>query len=48
MTSAPASGGRLWVRRVGWFIMLWTVSVVALAVVADLLRTLMHFAGLTA
>ena len=48
MASAPGSGRRLWVRRVGWFIMLWTVSVVALAVVAGLLRTLMHFAGLTA
>jgi Protein of unknown function (DUF2474) len=48
MASALGSGRRLWVRRVGWFIMLWTVSVIALAVVAAALRTLMNFAGLTA
>jgi hypothetical protein len=42
------SGNRLWVRRVGWFIMIWTTSVIALAVVAALLRTLLNFVGLTA
>jgi hypothetical protein len=41
------SGQRHWVRRIGWFIVIWMVSVITLAVVAGLLRTLMSFAGLT-
>jgi hypothetical protein len=48
MASPPRSGPQLWVRRLGWLILIWTLSVSALAVVAALLRTLMNFAGLTA
>jgi hypothetical protein len=47
MASPQGSGQRLWARRIGWFIVIWMVSVIALAVVAALLRTLMRFAGLT-
>ncbi|HTB65347.1 MAG TPA: DUF2474 domain-containing protein [Steroidobacteraceae bacterium] len=47
MASPVGSGQRLWVRRIGWFIVIWLVSVISLAVVAGLLRTLMNFAGLT-
>ena len=47
MASPPGSGHRLWARRIGWLILIWTVSVIALGVVAALLRTLMNFAGLT-
>ena len=47
MASELGTGRRLWVRRLCWFIMLWTVSVIALAIVAGLLRMLMSFAGLT-
>jgi hypothetical protein len=47
MASPFGSAQRLWVRRIGWFIVIWMVSVIALALVAGLLRTLMSFAGLT-
>jgi hypothetical protein len=47
MTSPPRSGHRLWVRRLGWLVLIWTLSVIALAVVAALLHTLMTVAGLT-
>jgi Protein of unknown function (DUF2474) len=40
-------GNRLWVRRVGWLILIWTLSVIGLAVVAALLRTFMKFTGLS-
>ena len=39
---------RLWVRNVGWLVLLWTVSVAVLAIVALLVRILMNFAGMTA
>jgi hypothetical protein len=37
----------LWLRRVGWLVALWAVSVGALGVVALILRLLMSAAGLT-
>ncbi len=37
----------LWLRRVGWLILIWAASVAALAVVAVLFRMLMSLAGLT-
>jgi hypothetical protein len=47
MAAPLRSGQRLWARRIGWFIVIWMVSVIALAVVAALLRTVMNFAGLS-
>jgi hypothetical protein len=47
MVSPLGHGYRLWVRRVGWLILIWTLSVIALAVVAVLLRTFMKLAGLS-
>jgi Protein of unknown function (DUF2474) len=48
MAGHPAAGrGRLWLRRSAWLIGIWTVSVVALAIVAMLFRVVMSFAGLT-
>lgn len=47
MAMLLGSGRRLWVKRFGWLILIWTLSVIALAVVAGLLRILMGFAGLT-
>jgi hypothetical protein len=41
-------GFRLWLRRSGWLIAIWTISVLALGVAALLFRVLMSFAGLTA
>jgi hypothetical protein len=37
-----------WPRRAGWLALIWTVSVIALALVALLFRMLMSLAGLTA
>ncbi len=47
MAPPLGSGHRLWVRRAGWFIAIWMASVIALAVAALLLRTVMNAAGLT-
>jgi Protein of unknown function (DUF2474) len=47
MASPPRSEHRLWVRRVRWLLLIWMLSVLTLAVVAALLRTLMNIAGLT-
>jgi len=48
----PARGedpGRTsWPRRIGWLLALWALGVLALGLVAGLLRLLMTAAGLTA
>ena len=36
------------IRRLGWFFLIWTASVLALGVVAVLLRSVMNLAGLSA
>jgi hypothetical protein len=38
----------IWLRRIGWLALIWTASVLALAVVAIVFRLLMAAAGLTA
>jgi hypothetical protein len=35
-----------WLRRIGWFVLLWTASVAALGVVALILRAFISLAGL--
>lgn len=46
---ADAPGRRPhWLRRLGWLVLIWTASVVALALVALALRVLMTLAGLRA
>jgi hypothetical protein len=37
---------RLWLRRVGWLIVIWAGAVLALGAVATLIRLLMQAAGL--
>ena len=37
-----------WLRRIGWMALIWTASVLALAVVAIAFRLMMTAAGLTA
>ena len=37
---------RLWLGRIAWLVAIWTASVAALAVVAGLMRMLMHAAGM--
>jgi hypothetical protein len=36
----------LWIRRCGWLVAIWAASVAALALVAALVRLLMHAAGM--
>lgn len=38
---------KLWLRRFGWLVFIWTVSVSALAIAAILIRLLMNLAGMT-
>lgn len=44
MPSAPRG---LWLRRIGWLVLLWAASVVALGLVAWLIRQFMTAAGMT-
>jgi hypothetical protein len=37
---------RLWLRRFGWLVAIWTASVAALALAAALIRLLMRAAGM--
>jgi hypothetical protein len=41
-----AKPANLWIRRAGWLIAIWIVSVAALAVAASLLRLLMTLCGM--
>jgi Protein of unknown function (DUF2474) len=47
MGSPTRAGHRLWTRRIGWLVLIWTLSVIALAIAAVLLRTFMNLAGLS-
>jgi hypothetical protein len=47
MASSSAALQRSWLRRIGWLALIWTASVLALAIVAALFRILMTLAGLT-
>ncbi len=38
---------KLWLRRVGWLVLIWIGSVAALGIVAVLFRLLMSMAGMT-
>jgi hypothetical protein len=42
-SQAPVS----WPKRIGWLILIWTVSVLGLGAAAYLFRLLMNIAGLT-
>lgn len=38
---------RLWLRRVGWLLLIWTASVLSLGAVAYMFRLFMKAAGLS-
>lgn len=44
--AGPLMGARLWLGRLGWLVLIWALSVAALAVVATLLHMLMRAAGM--
>ncbi|SIO66819.1 Protein of unknown function [Bradyrhizobium erythrophlei] len=46
MTAHPV-GAQTWLRRVGWLVLIWAAGVLALGLVAGLLRVVMNLAGLT-
>jgi hypothetical protein len=48
MKAHPSAGTQIWLRRVGWLVLIWAASVLALGVVAGLFRVVMNLAGLTA
>ncbi|MBY0383315.1 MAG: DUF2474 domain-containing protein [Xanthobacteraceae bacterium] len=48
MDAGPVSARPSWLRRVGWLVLLWTLSVVALGGVAVLIRLSMTAAGMIA
>ncbi|MEJ2768283.1 DUF2474 domain-containing protein [Mycetohabitans sp. B46] len=45
--SPPRNRVPTWATRLAWLIALWTASVATLAVVAGVLRVVMHAAGLS-
>ena len=47
MTARLSVGAQTWIRRVGWLVVIWATSVLALGVVAGLFRLVMNLAGLT-
>jgi hypothetical protein len=47
MDAKPVTERPSWFRRIGWFVMLWALSVLSLCVVALLIRVLMTSAGMT-
>lgn len=44
---APSRPRRLWLGRLGWLVLIWAASVLALGIVAMAFRWLMGLAGLT-
>jgi hypothetical protein len=47
MKAHPSAGATTWLQRVGWLVLIWTASVLALGVAAGLFRVVMNLAGLT-
>jgi len=48
-STAPATAGgrlRLWSGRLGWLLLIWTLSVAALGLAAGLMRLFMHTLGM--
>jgi hypothetical protein len=46
MTAHPSDSAQTWRRRVGWLVLIWVASVLALGVFAGLFRVVMNLAGL--
>jgi hypothetical protein len=47
MVGRAATGHRLWLRRLGWLLLIWLLSVAVLGILSALLRGIMNFAGMT-
>jgi hypothetical protein len=46
MDDKSATPGPWW-KRLGWLILIWSLSVMALAIVAGLMKLIMHAVGLS-
>ena len=44
--TGPSGQRRPWLRRTGWLLLIWALSVGALGVAAGLMRMLMHALGM--
>ncbi|WPX43818.1 MULTISPECIES: DUF2474 domain-containing protein [unclassified Undibacterium] len=42
----PASNWQVWGKRLAWLVLIWTLSVSALALLAGAMRLLMHALGM--
>lgn len=42
----PPGKGRVWAKRVGWLVLIWALSVIALGLVAGAMRLFMHSLGM--
>ena len=47
MAAAPSPAPVSWPKRIGWLVLIWAASVLALGAVALIFRMLMNLAGLT-
>ncbi len=47
MTAHTSAVAQMWLRRVGWLVLIWAASVLALDVFAGLFRVVMNLARLT-
>jgi hypothetical protein len=47
MAASQVTPRPAWLRRIGWLMLIWTVSVLALGAVAMLFRLVMNASGLT-
>ncbi|PSJ64760.1 DUF2474 domain-containing protein [Kumtagia ephedrae] len=45
--AAPSPAPDSWLKRIGWLVLIWTASVLALGLVALAFRLIMNLAGLT-
>ncbi|QNA89491.1 DUF2474 domain-containing protein [Massilia sp. Dwa41.01b] len=46
MTARGGNRTPLWLRRLGWMVLLWAGGVAALFLAASLIRAIMHAAGM--
>ncbi|MEJ0093539.1 MAG: DUF2474 domain-containing protein [Methylocella sp.] len=47
MTEGVSTNRKPWLSRIGWLVLIWTLSVAALGLVALAIRVIMSMAGLT-
>ncbi|WP_309559861.1 DUF2474 domain-containing protein [Rhizobium rhizogenes] len=47
MADRAARANTSWLRRIGWLVLIWVLSVISLAIAAAFFRLFMNLAGLT-